>query len=322
METFIYFCAHTYNMTYIETIKRNNKKYYYLTKNIRIGINKWKKIRVFLGDKNPSKEQIKKAAEKIEKNLKKLKITSYLYLSEKQAELLEDLKIHFQKWINNQPEKLIKDFDEDFIIRFTYHSNAIEGNRLTLRETALILKDKIIPSGVRESDYNEAINGKTCLEFLRNYKGKFDKKLMLEVNKILTKNTDVVYPGRLRFFDVKIHGSNHVPPKNELVQKYIDKLFGWYKKNKNKLHPLELALIFHAKLVWIHPFEDGNGRTARTLMNYILMRNNFPMFYIPYEKRQDYYEAIELADKNDYKNYVSKMLDLIIDQIALYVHKK
>ena len=101
-------------MTYIETIKRNNKRYYYLTKNIRTGINKWKKIRVFLGDKNPSKEQIKKAAEKIEKNLKKFKISSYLYLNEKQAELLEDLKIHFQKWKNNRPEKAIKDFEEDF----------------------------------------------------------------------------------------------------------------------------------------------------------------------------------------------------------------
>ena len=161
-------------MTYIETIKRNNKKYYYLSKNIRTGINKWKKIRVFLGDKNPRKEQVKKAAEKIDKNLKKFKISSYPYLNENLAELLENLKIHFQKWKDNRPEKVIKDFDEDFIIRFTYNSNAIEGNRLTLRETALILKDKIIPSGVKESDYNEAINGKACLEFLKNYKGKFD----------------------------------------------------------------------------------------------------------------------------------------------------
>ena len=309
-------------MTYIEVIKRNKKNYYYLTKNIRTNLDKWKKIRIFLGSRYPDKKEIKKAAEKIEENLKKFKINSYLYLNEEQAELLEDLKIHFQKWKNNLPEKIIKDFDEDFIIRFTYHSNAIEGNRLTLRETALILKDKIIPSGVKESDYNEAINGKACLKFLKNYKGKFDKNLMLEVNKILTRNTDVVYPGRLRFFEVKIQGSNHIPPKNELVLKYIDELFEWYKKNKNKLHPFELALIFHAKLVWIHPFEDGNGRTARTLMNYILIKNAFPMFYISYEKRQEYYQAIELADKKDYKIYIFKMLNLIIDQIALYVHEK
>jgi Fic family protein len=305
-------------MVYLEIIKRNKKEYYYLTKNIRQDLNKWKKIRIFLGDKKPNNNEIKKAIEKIEKKYNKLRLSSYKYLNEENAELLEDLKNNFQNWKDKLPQNIIKNFEDDFVIRFTYNSNAIEGNKLTLRETSLILKDKIIPSGIKESDYNEAINGKACLNFIKEYNGNFDLNFMIKVNEILTKNTDVAYPGRLRFFDVRIQGSNYIPPKHELVKKYVNDLFSWYKQNKNKMHVFELASIFHAKLVWIHPFEDGNGRTARTLMNYILLKKGYPMFYIPYEKRQDYYNAIELADNKKYKGYITKMLKLIKEQITGY----
>jgi Fic family protein len=98
--------------------------------------------------------------------------------------------------------------------------------------------------------------------------------------------------------------------------------FKWYSANKNKLHPFELATMIHAKLTWIHPFEDGNGRTARTVMNFILMKKCFPMFFIPFEKREEYYQSLDIADKGDYKEYISKMLRLIIDQIRSYGHNK
>ncbi|MFA5887361.1 MAG: Fic family protein [Candidatus Nanoarchaeia archaeon] len=310
-------------MSYIETTRQGNKTYYYLTKNIRISPVKWKKIRVFLGDKKPSDKELSQLAGKIEKKAKAYaKETKYLYLSEHDAETLQDLKAGYAEWIKHTAKSIKDKLNEDFVIRFTYHSNAIEGNRLTLRQTALILKDKVIPSGVTAQDYNEAINGRECLDFIRSYKEDINTKLLEKVNGILTKNTGVVYGGRIRFFDVQIFGSSHIPPKHMEVKRHVLNLLKWYSTNKGKLHPFELAAIMHAKLAWIHPFEDGNGRTARAVMNMILMKKGFPMFFIPIEKREEYYKAIEFADKGDYKDYIARMLQLVIEQVRVYGHSK
>ena len=309
-------------MAYLETIKRNKKEYYYLTKNVRLGLDKWKKIRIFLGDKKPSQQELKKHAQEIEDKSKPfLNLSDHAYLSKHDAETLQDLKESYRTWLKQMPKSVKEKLNEDFVIRFTYHSNAIEGNRLTLRQTALILKDKVIPSGVRAEDYNEAINGKECLEYIKSYKGELNLKLLEKINGILTKNTGVVYGGRIRFFDVQIQGSAHVPPPHTEVKKHMLSFFKWYSANKNKLHPFELSALIHAKLTWIHPFEDGNGRTSRTIMNFILMKKGFPMFFIPFEKREEYYRSLDSADKGDYKEYISQMLQLIIDQVRSYGHK-
>ena len=309
-------------MTYIEKIRRDKSEYYYLTKNIRCGLNKWKKIRIYIGNKKPSNNEINKCTKKIEEKIKREGFTKskFSFLTKNDAETLQDLKESYNEWLKYISKNIKKRFNEDFIIRFTYHTNAIEGNRLTLRQTALILKDKVIPSGIRAQDYNEAINGRECLEYLRSYKGDLNKIFLEKVNSILTKNTDVVYSGKIRSFDVRIEGSSHIPPKHEELKKYLFNLFKWYNANKNKLHPFELATIMHAKLAWIHPFEDGNGRTARAIMNLILIKKNYPMFFIPFEKKEKYYTALELADNGDYKKYISKMLKLIIEQIKSYGH--
>ncbi|MBR9692157.1 Fic family protein [Candidatus Woesearchaeota archaeon] len=311
-------------MAYIETLKRGKKNYYYLTKNIRISQNKWKKVRIYLGDKKPSDKEINKLAGKIEKKAAKegLANSKFLYLKSDDAETLQDLKESYNEWLRHIPKSLQKKLDDDFLIRFTYNSNAIEGNRLTLRQTALILKDKVIPSGVRAQDYNEAINGKECLDYLKSYKGELNNTLLEKINGILTKNTGVIYSGRIRFFDVRIDGSKHIPPKYQEVKKHLLNLMKWYSANKNKMHPFELAAIIHGKIAWIHPFEDGNGRTARAIMNFILMKKGYPMFFIPVEKIEKYYKALDIFDKNEYRGYVFRMLKLIIDQVRSYGHNK
>jgi Fic family protein len=311
-------------MTYLEETTQGKKKYYYLTKNIRTGTNTWKKIRIYLGDNKPTKSEISKFAKKIEQKIKKgnLEKSEHTFLTNENAETLQDLKTGYEEWLKQTPESLKKKFNDDFVIRFTYHSNAIEGNRLTLRQTALILKDRVIPSGIRASDYHEAVNGKECLEFLKTYEGGLNNKLLEKINRILTKDTGIVYGGRIRFFDVQIEGSKHVPPSNKNVKKHLLNMYKWYSVNKNKIHPFELAAMIHAKITWIHPFEDGNGRTARSITNWILMKKGYPMFFIPFEKREEYYGALEEADKGDYKEYLSSMLKLLIDQIRSYGHNK
>src|SRR3989338_4318574 len=223
-------------MAYIETLRRNSRKYYYLTKNVRLSLNKWKKIRIFLGDKKPSREKLKRHAREIEDKSKPfLRLSNYAYLSDQDAETLQDLKESYSAWLKQIPKSAKEKLNEDFVIRFTYHSNAIEGNRLTLRQTALILKDKVIPSGVRAEDYNEAINGKECLDYIKSHEGELNTKLLEKINDILTKNTGVVYGGRIRFFDVQIQGSTHVPPPHTEVKKHMLNYFKWYSANKNKL---------------------------------------------------------------------------------------
>ncbi|MFT7615247.1 MAG: Fic family protein [Candidatus Woesearchaeota archaeon] len=311
-------------MTYVETIKRGDKEYYYLTKNIRVDTNKWKKVRVYVGDKKPSKLDVKKYVCEIEKRVEKEGLTKseYSLLSNEDTETLQDLKEGYKEWLKKTPEGLRKKLHDEFVIRFTYNTNAIEGNRLTLRQTALILKDKVIPSGIRTSDYHEAINGKECLEFFKSYSGGLNNTFLEKVNAILTKNTDVFYSGQIRFFDVTIIGSKHVPPKHEEVKGHLLNMYKWYSANKNKLHPFELATMIHAKLAWIHPFEDGNGRSARAIMNWLLIKKEYPMFFIPFDNREDYYLTLEEADKENYRNYVSKMLGLVIDQVRTYGHKE
>jgi Fic family protein len=307
-------------MTYVEEQKRGSKTYYYLVKNVRTGNNKWKKIREYLGDKKPTAQDIQKKTKEIEERTPKQSPFSYLSLED--AETLQDLKESYKAWLKRTPASVRKKLDEDFVIRFTYHTNAIEGNRLTLRETALILKDKVIPSGVRAIDYNEALNGQECLQYIKTYKEDLSIKLLTTVNGILVKNTDVVYGGRLRFFPVKIEGSQHTPPAAEQVKPLLVQAMKWYSTNKRKLHPFELACLMHHKAAWIHPFEDGNGRTARAAMNFLLMKKGYPMFFIPVEKRQAYYEALDAADSGDEKTYVSQMLRLIIDQVRSYAKEK
>ncbi|MFH0798506.1 MAG: Fic family protein [Candidatus Woesearchaeota archaeon] len=311
-------------MAYLETIRIGSKEYYYLTKSLRYGASKWRKIRVYIGDKKPTKKDIRKYARQIESRIEHegLKKTEHTYLSKEDSETLQDLKESFKDWLKQTPKSIKTKLYEDFVIRFTYNTNAIEGNRLTLRQTALILKDKVIPSGIRASDYHEAINGKECLNFLKDYKGELNSRLIEKVNGILTKNTDVVYSGRIRFFEVKIEGSKHVPPPSKTVKKHLLNMYKWYSANKNRLHPFELAAMTHAKLAWIHPFEDGNGRTARAIMNWILIKKGYPMFFIPIEKREEYYMTIEKADNRNFKGYVSGMLRLIIDQVRSYGHKE
>lgn len=302
-------------MVYLEKIERGGRTYYYVTKNFRIGSKRWKKIRKYVGNEPPSKEQTKKAIEQIESEaLKKGFIkpaSKHAYLSDEEAEKLQDLKEVFNKWYGKLDKSERSKYEEDFIVRFTYNSNAIEGNRLSLRETSMILTENIIPAGVTPTDYMEAINSKDCYGFMKDYRGDFNQKFLLKIHELLTKNTTCKITGRYRDHNVRISGSEWIPPSHEKVKEEMRKVFHWYYSSRKKLHPIESGAILHNKLVRIHPFSDGNGRTARVIMNWILMKNNLPMFYIELKDKINYYKAIEEGDKGIDEaivHYIAKVL--------------
>ena len=99
--------------------------------------------------------------------------------------------------------------------------------------------------------------------------------------------------GKIRKYQVAIGGSKFIPPSPVEVYPMLTEFFQWYNKNKNKMHPVELAALAHLKFVTIHPFGDGNGRISRLIMNFILNRKKYPMLDIPYEGRNSYYNSLE-----------------------------
>jgi Fic family protein len=306
------------NMAYLEKIERNGKTYYYITKNFRISNKKWRKIRKYIGDKPPSKKQTKEATEEIESEaLKKgfmKPVSKNKYLTDGETEKLQDLKEVFKKWYGKLSLIGRKKYEEDFVVRFTYNSNAIEGNRLSLRETSMILTEDIIPAGVTPKDYNEAINSKDCYAFIKKYTGEFNQKFLLQIHELITKNTDCEIVGDYRDHDVRISGSEWIPPSYKKVKEEMRKVFQWYYSAKKKLHPVELGAILHNKLVQIHPFSDGNGRISRVVINWILMKNKFPMFYIEVSDKINYYEAVEEGDKGNDEAIVHYIVKVMIKQ--------
>ncbi len=306
-------------MAYVDKIKSGKKHFYYLGKTIRLDKGKWKKIRIKLGTEKPSKELIAKKLKEL--NLEQYKVYNGDYIDANKLEVIDDFKEVYQNHIKEVPKTIIEKEEEDFVIRFTYNSNAIEGNRLTLRDTLLIIKDKQIPSGAPPKDYNEAINGREALQYLKSYKGKLNLEFIEKINEILTKNTGVVYPGRIRFFPVKIEGTDFIPPDEKDVAGLLNEMVRFYYKNKAKLHPFVMACLIHARFVEIHPFEGGNGRTGRALMNWVLMKEGYPKMFVPVKDRQQYYEAIDMHNAKRYKEYCNKMFGIMIGQINI-VHKK
>src|SRR3989339_2225555 len=209
-------------MAYVDKIKSGKKTFYYLGKTIRIGEDKWKKIRIKLGVKEPTREEVGKKLKEL--RLEEYKVYNQDYLDANKLEIIDDFKEVFNNHLKTLPKTVIEKEETDFVIRFTYNSNAIEGNRLTLRETYLVIKEKQIPSGAPAKDYNEAINGRECLEYLKIYKDKLTIDFIEKINEILTKNTGVVYPGRIRFFPVKIEGTDFVPPDEKQVPKLLKEM--------------------------------------------------------------------------------------------------
>lgn len=302
-------------MAYVDKVKSGKKTFFYIGKTIRIGTDKWKKIRIKLGVKSPSRELIGKKLKEL--RLEEYKIYNDDYIDASKLEFIDDFKEVYNNHIKYIPKTILEKEEGDFVIRFTYNSNAIEGNRLTLRDTYLIIKEKQIPSGAPPKDYNEAINGRDALVFLKKYKGKLNIKFIEKLNEILTKNTGVVYPGRIRFFPVKIEGADFTPPDEKDVPNLLNDMVAFYYRNKKKLHPFVMACLIHAKFVEIHPFEDGNGRTGRALMNWVLTNAGYPKIFVPVKLRSKYYEAIDLHNAKKYKKYCNLMFELVVEQMNI-----
>nr|WP_244991536.1 Fic family protein [Clostridium senegalense] len=218
---------------------------------------------------------------------------------------------------NHQLKNLKKYFD----IELTYNSNAIEGNTLTITETKVILEDGItIGKGKSLKEHLEVINHKEAIDYVDDIVSKnldISESVIKNLHYIILKSIDNKNAGQYRKTNVLISGSKHRPPESFLVEEKMRELLSWYFENKNILHPIQLAAEFHFRYVYIHPFIDGNGRSARLLMNLILMRNGYPITVIETEHREEYMRALEKASTegnlHDFINLVASQVEKSID---------
>jgi len=222
----------------------------------------------------------------------------------------------------NRPfdKALIKNLEEWFRIELTYTSNAIEGNTLSRAETALVVEKGLTIGGKSITEHLEATNHALALDFIKEQikrkPSDLKEKDILKIHEIIFDRIDRENAGFYRRIPVRISGSAVVLPNPKKVQTLMDEFFSWI-KNETKMHAVELAAEAHYRFVTIHPFIDGNGRTARLLMNMILMMKGFPPAIIRKNDRLTYIKSLEKPQlingegdsKNDYFKLISSAVD-------------
>ena len=221
------------------------------------------------------------------------------------------------------PWEIISKLREDLVLRWTYNSNAIEGNTLTLKETKVVLEGITI-GGKTIREHFEAINHREAIYFVEELVKKqepLSEWQIKSIHQLILKNIDDNNAGTYRKTNVIISGADHIPPDAVHVDSKMRNFIKWYQNEAQSLHPVERAGRVHADFVKIHPFTDGNGRTSRLLMNLELMKEGFPPAILPVEKRLQYYEALDKTHtKNDYESFLSLIADIVEAAFKPYWH--
>lgn len=221
------------------------------------------------------------------------------------------------------PPNTVKSLHEQLVLEWTYNSNAIEGNTLTLKETKVVLEGITI-GGKSMREHFEAINHKEAIEYVEAIMANdepFSEHVIKSIHQLILKDIDQDNAGVYRKENVLIAGAEHTPPDHILVAEQMATLVKEY--NQFTGHPLERAARLHLDFVKIHPFVDGNGRTARLLMNLDLMKAGFQPVVIKAVNRLAYYEALDKAhtlnQADDFLLFVTDAEAEAINKILLLV---
>jgi len=275
-------------MVTIRKRRKGKQEYYYMEHTIKIG-GKVKKREKYLGKKLPKDIESKK------------KEFFQEIFNEKWAKKLETIQKNFSKEYNHMPDPAKEKYIENFMIKFTYDTNRIEGGTLSLKETADLLEQGLTPKGKPIQDIKEIEAHKKVFYEMLNYEKDLDLNIILYWHKLLFQDSQPEVAGKIRRHQVGVARSKVEFPFYAELNTLLKEFFRWYNKNKS-LNPVELAALAHLKFVSIHPFTDGNGRISRLIMNFILKKNNYPMLDIQYSNRNSYYNALERAQlkKNEY----------------------
>ncbi|WP_091086016.1 Fic family protein [Flavobacterium gillisiae] len=221
------------------------------------------------------------------------------------------------------PDIALNKIKESLSIEWTYNSNSIEGNTMSLRETQMVLQEGITIKGKSLREHFETHNHDKAIDYLFSIVNT-DYVLrsidILSLHGLVLRSIEDDFAGRLRNGGVRISGANFVPPNANKVSDLLDELIDFSNTNPLGLNDIELAAVFHHKLVWIHPFFDGNGRTVRLTMNLLLMRCGFPPAIILKNDRKKYYEALNQANGGNYQKLTLLMCQALERTLNIYIN--
>lgn len=221
------------------------------------------------------------------------------------------------------PKELVKNLEEWFRIELTYTSNAIEGNTLTRKETAMIVEEGLTVEGKSLTEHQEAINHAQAFDYIHTLVTKKRQQLTekdtLDIHSIILNKIDDANKGKYRNVAVRLKGSQTILPNPFKVPELMEEFIKWLQSQTNE-HPIKIALDTHFKLVSIHPFVDGNGRTARLVMNLILMQEGYPPAIIRKEDRSAYINSLEIGQtKDDLTDYYEVILEAVDRSLDIYL---
>jgi len=292
----------------------NGKRYLYAEHSFRLPNGKVKKISKSI------REEKDKDSKEVKKYFLDKQISAYheyalsIYktdsiLNKDQIKKLESMRVEYKEIMKRFTKKQIKDILDRFTVNFTYESNAIEGNSLTLKDVTLILGENIVPKNKDLREIYETRNTREAHELLFNQGIKLTIKEIIKLQEIIVKDTEVSTGFKKLPNYIVMRNLKTTPP--EKVEEEMNRLLKWYEENKENIHPLKLATEFHARFEKIHPFEDGNGRTGRILLNAILLEYGYPPIIIRKTARVAYFSSLEAFDKG----YQRKLERFLINKI-------
>ena len=300
------------------------------------------------GSRKPTREQVIKLASLLEIDLETIMVA---WLKEKilyeigqdefalKALLVAEEEIRYQskslkKKISTTLQKILDEIDtlkrkldgfrqfdsysisQALELEYTFESNRIEGNTMTLRETDLVINEGLTISGKSMREHLEVINHHEAIAYIKDLMQRntsINEREILSIHNLILRGIHPDDAGRYRKVQVMNQESSHVPSQPFLVAKEMEDFFIWYETNKLILHPIVLAGAIHERLVTIHPFIDGNGRTSRLVMNLVLLQHGYIIANIKgdYDSRMQYYQTLEAAqtknNKEDFLLFIAQM---------------
>ncbi len=294
----------------------SGRKFFYLVKSVRLPDGKAKNLYKFLGSKKPkniprAEDYFQKKEQEANSNWAVKKYSRDKIITDSEIKKIEAMRLGYRNILRKLTEKQRKDLFDRFTVNFTYESNAIEGNSLTLKDVAIVIFENAAIRGKSLKEIYETRNSRQAVDLLLRKKLSISHESIIKIHKILVKDIDTAmgYKKIPNF----IMGRNVETTPPEKVRDEMDKLIAWYNENREKIHPIVLASVFHGRFEKIHPFDDGNGRVGRFLINAILINSGYPPLIIRRTVRTAYMSCLSAFDNGHHDNLKRFLLEKFKD---------
>lgn len=285
-------------MVYLKKKRIGGREYYYLTKSIRLPDGKVKTLQKLVPKGIDTKEFEDFFNQKKKEVYTKVAVQNYRtdsIFTEDKFRKIEGIRVDYRNLLRKLSKSQIKDIFDRFTANFTYESNAIEGNSLTLKDVSIVIFENIIPTGKELREIYETRNSREVVGLIVKKRFRINHRDILRMHKLLMRDIPTA-PGYKKLPNYIIGKKVETTPPDK-VEEEMSSLIELVNENPEKLHPLQLSADFHGRFEKIHPFEDGNGRVGRFLSNVILINKGYPPLIIRKSQRLSYLKALDDFDR-------------------------